>query len=238
MNPFITLAAGPDDAWASLQEPTVWKAIGAAFIETMQMVGISGVATVLLGLVIGVLLWAGTRGGILPKWLDVIVNVGLSWIVVNITRSIPYAILMVALIPFTRFLVGTSLGPIASCVSLTIGTVPFFARLVETALRDVDRGKLDAATVMGSSRWQLTVVALREALPALFSAVTTTVVMLVGYSAMAGLLGGGGLGYLAYNYGYQRFDVAVMVVVLVIMVILVQLIQWIGDRLSRWVDHR
>lgn len=157
----------------------------------------------------------------------------------NITRSIPYAILMVSLIPFTRIIVGTGIGPMAASVSLTIGTVPFFARLVESALRDVSSGKIDAALVMGSTKMQvIRKMLLPEALPALVSAFTTTLVVIVGYSAMAGLIGGGGLGRLAYNYGYQRFDTTVMIVTIIVMVILVQLIQFIGDWLSRKVDHR
>ena len=157
----------------------------------------------------------------------------------NITRSIPYAILMVTLIPFTRVLVGTSIGPIAAAVSLTIAAVPFFARLVETALREVHPGKLDAAHAMGSTRFQtVRKVLLPEALPGLVAGLTTTVVALIGYSAMAGLIGGGGLGRLAYNYGYQRFQPEVMVVVLVILVLLVQLVQWIGDRAIVSLDHR
>lgn len=237
MNAPVLLAA--DDFFAPLRASGIWKVIWTAFVETLQMVLISGVATVVIGTVIGVLLWAAARGGILPTWLDRVVNVGLSWIIVNILRSVPYAILMLTLIPFTRLLVGTSIGPFAASVSLTIGTVPFFARLVESALREVDRGKLDAAAVMGSGRFQLVAkVALPEARPALFAAITTTVVTLVGYSAMAGLIGGGGLGRLAYNYGYQRFEWSIMLVVLVIMIALVQLIQFVGDRLTRWVDHR
>lgn len=237
MSQSVIVAA--DDFLAPLQATGIWKVIGDALVETLQMVLVSGIATVLIGLVFGVLLWAGARGGILPKWLDAVVNVVLSWVIVNILRSIPYAILMLTLIPFTRILVGTSLGPMAASVSLTIGTVPFFARLVESALREVDRGKLDAASVMGSSRFQLiTKVALPEARPALLAAITTTVVTLVGYSAMAGLIGGGGLGRLAYNYGYQRFELSIMLVVLVIMVLLVQLIQFLGDRLTRLADHR
>jgi len=239
-SPAATVAApAASEFWAPLRSKGIWKAIWTAFGETMTMVVVSGIATVIVGLVLGVLLWAGARGGILPKWLDTVVNVVLSWIIVNITRSIPYAILMLTLIPFTRILVGTSIGPLAATVALSIGTIPFFARLVESALREVDRGKLDAAAVMGSSRWQLiTKVVLPEARPALVAAVTTTVVTLVGYSAMAGLIGGGGLGRLAYNYGYQRFEWSIMLVVLVIMVVLVQLIQFLGDRLTRLVDHR
>lgn len=134
---------------------------------------------------------------------------------------------------------GTAIGPIAACVSLTIATVPFFARLVETSLREVPSGTVDAARVMGSTRGQIIrKVMLPEAMPGLVASVTTTLVTLVGYSAMAGLIGGGGLGRLAYNYGYQRFDPGVMLVIIVIIVLLVQLIQWIGDLIIRRVDHR
>jgi D-methionine transport system permease protein len=190
----------------------------------------------LIGLPLGVILHTTAPGGLTPvRW----VNAVLGSIIVNITRSIPYAILMVSLIPITRMLVGTSIGPVAASVSLTVGTVPFFARLVETSLREVSSGKIDAALVMGSTRLQVVrKVLLAEAMPGLVAALTTTLVTLVGFSAMAGLIGGGGLGRLAYNYGYQRFDTTVMLATIVIMVVLVQLIQLAGDRLSRRVDHR
>jgi D-methionine transport system permease protein len=136
-------------------------------------------------------------------------------------------------------MVGTSLGPIAASVSLTIGTIPFFARLVETALRDVSAGKIDAALVMGSTKMQVVrKVLVPEAMPGIIAATTTTIVTLIGYSAMAGLVGGGGLGRLAYNYGFQRYEPAIMVVTIVIMVLLVQLVQIVGDWIARWVDHR
>ena len=157
----------------------------------------------------------------------------------NITRSIPFAILMVSLIPFAAWLVGTSLGPIAASVSLTIGTIPFYARLVETALRDVSAGKIDAALVMGSTKMQVVrKVLVPEAMPGIIAATTTTIVTLIGYSAMAGLVGGGGLGRLAYNYGFQRYEPTIMIVTIVIMVLLVQFVQILGDRISRLVDHR
>jgi D-methionine transport system permease protein len=219
-----------------LGNPGISKALLEVFVETLQMVGISGLATVVIGLPLGVVLFITQPGGLSD---NPAVNVVLSGIVVNITRSIPYAILMVSLIPFTRFLVGTSIGPIAASVSLTIAAVPFFARLVETALREVQPGKLDAAHAMGSTRFQTVwKVLLPEALPALVAGVTTTVVTLIGYSAMAGLIGGGGLGRLAYNYGYQRFQPGVMVVVLIILVLLVQLVQLAGEAVIRRVDHR
>lgn len=219
-----------------LGNPAITTALWPALLETLLMVAISGVATVLVGLPLGVVLFVTQPGAMSANR---VANLVLSGVVVNITRSIPYAILMLSLIPFTRLLVGTSIGPLAASVSLTIAAVPFFARLVEASLREVHPGKLDAAHAMGSTRFQTVwKVLLPEALPALVAGVTTTVVALIGYSAMAGLIGGGGLGRLAYNYGYQRFQPEVMVTILVILVLLVQLVQVIGDAVIRRVDHR
>ena len=229
-----------------LANPAINTALWPAFIETLIMVGLSGLATVALGLPLGVLLFVTEPGGLLQprpanaavRWLAI----GLTSAVpgsVNIIRSIPYAILMVTLIPFTRALAGTSIGPIAASVSLTVASVPFFARLVQAALREVQPGKVDAAHAMGSTRFQtIRKVLLPEALPSLTAGVTTTVVALIGYSAMAGLVGGGGLGRLAYNYGYQRYQPDVMVVVLIVLVLLVLLVQVTGDAIVRRVDHR
>ncbi len=219
-----------------LNNPAITNAMWPAFLETLLMVGISGLATVIVGLPVGVVLFVTQPGGLAESRP---VNLILGGIVVNITRSIPYAILMVSLIPFTRWVVGTSIGPLAASVSLTIAAVPFFARLVEAGLREVHPGKVDAAHAMGSTRLQTVLkVLLLEASPSLVASVTTTLVALIGYSAMAGLIGGGGLGRLAYNYGYQRFQPEVMVVVLVVLVVLVQLVQAIGDAVVRRVDHR
>lgn len=216
--------------------PVLAKALPEAIVETLQMVAISGFFTVLIGLPLGVFLHTTAPGGLRPM---PVTNRIVSDIVVNITRSIPFAILMVALIPLSRLLVGTSLGPVAASVSLSIGTIPFFARLVEASLRDVHHGKIDAAQVMGSTKMQvINKVMLPESLPALVAATTTTVVTLVGYSAMAGLVGGGGLGKLAYNYGFQRFDVTVMLVTIVLIIVLVQVIQLTGERIARSLDHR
>jgi D-methionine transport system permease protein len=216
--------------------PAITKALWPAFVETVQMVGIAAIATVIIGLPIGVILFLSRPGGIAANRG---INVALGSVVVNLTRAVPYAILMLTLVPFTRFLVGTSLGPIAASVSLTIACSPFFARLVEAALREVHPGKVDAAHAMGSSRLQTVwKVLIPEAAPALAAGVTTTVVTLIGYSAMAGLIGGGGLGRLAYNYGYQRFQPEVMVVILIILLALVHLVQWSGDLLVRRLDHR
>ena len=218
------------------QNPAISTALWPAFLETLQMVGLSGLLTVLLGLPLGVVLFITQPGGMAGNRP---LNIVLGGVLVNITRSIPYAILIVALIPFTRWLVGTSIGPIAASVSLTIASVPFFARLVETSLRDVHPGKVDAAHAMGPTRSQTVwKVLIPEALPSLLASSTTTLVALIGYSAMAGLVGGGGLGRLAYNYGYQRFQPEVMVVVLIVLVLMVQLVQVVGDALVRRVDHR
>jgi D-methionine transport system permease protein len=216
--------------------PVFAKALPEAIVETLQMVGISAFFTVLIGLPLGVFLHTTAPGGLRPMPA---LNRVVSDVIVNITRSIPFAILMVALIPLARLLTGTSLGPVAASVSLSIGTIPFFARLVETTLRDVHHGKIDAAQVMGSTKMQvISKVMLPESLPALVSATTTTVVTLVGYSAMAGLVGGGGLGKLAYNYGFQRFDVPVMIVTIVLIIVLVQVVQLAGEWTARRLDHR
>lgn len=222
------------DTW--FNNPALQKALLPAFIETIQMVGIASLVTVLVGLPLGVILFVTQSGGLGENRP---LNFVLSSIVVNITRSIPYAILMVALMPFTKWIVGTSLGPAAASVSLSIAAIPFFARLVETALRDVHPGKLDAAHAMGSTKMQSVVkVLIPEALPAVVASITTTVVTIVGYSAMAGLIGGGGLGRLAYNYGFQRYQVDVMIITVVILVVLVQLIQMLGDYVTKKIDHR
>jgi D-methionine transport system permease protein len=222
------------DTW--LNNPALQKALLPAIWETLQMVGISSVATVLLGLPLGVVLYTTAKGGLGENRA---LNAVLSGVVVNITRSIPYAILMLALIPVTRWLVGTSLGPLAASVSLAIAAIPFFARLVETALRDVHSGKLDAAHAMGSTKMQsVTKVLIPEAMPGIVAGITTTVVTIIGYSAMAGLIGGGGLGRLAYNYGFQRYELDVMAITIVVIVVMVQLVQWLGDLIARRVDHR
>ena len=222
------------DTW--FNNPAIQRALLPALWETLIMVGISSVVTVLVGLPLGVILYATGRGGLGENR---VLNFILSSVIVNITRSIPYAILMLALIPFTRWIVGTSLGPMAASVSLAIAAIPFFARLVETALRDVHPGKLDAAHAMGSTKWQsVTKVLIPEAIPGIVAGITTTIVTIIGYSAMAGLIGGGGLGRLAYNYGFQRFSPDIMVITVVVIVVLVQLVQWLGDLISRRVDHR
>jgi D-methionine transport system permease protein len=208
-----------------------WELIQAkvpeAIWETTAMVAVSTTATLVLGLPLGVLLALAAPGGLRPNRP---LHQALS-LLVNIGRSTPFIILMIALIPLTRLIAGTSLGWQAACVPLSVGAVPFFARLVENALSSVPRGVLEASQMAGASVWQTAAgVLVRESVPSLLAALTVTSVTLVSYSAMAGTVGGGGLGTLAYYYGYQRFMPDVMVVTIVLTIILVQLLQFAGDR--------
>lgn len=207
-----------------------WEELGDSTLETLQMLGASALFTLILGLPLGILLFLASRS----SWsLMKVIYVVLSFIV-NILRSVPFIILIVALIPFTRSLVGTSTGVLGTIPPLVIGAAPFLARLVETSLREVDKGVIEAAQAMGASTGQIIRrVLLREALPGLLAALTITVVTLVSYTAMSGMIGGGGLGTLAINYGYYRYETAVMIVAVVLMVVLVQLLQMAGDRLVR-----
>ena len=206
-----------------------------SFWETLVMVGTSGVVGALVGLPLGVLLFLTDRGGVLQS---VAANrvMGLT---VNAVRSTPFIILLVAVIPLTRVIVGTSIGTAAAVVPLTIACAPFFARLVETALREVDRGLIETAEALGATTRQIVFkVLLPEALPGIVAGLTITFVSLVGYSAMAGAIGGGGLGDLGIRYGYQRFLPEVMVAVVVILIVFVQLVQSFGDWLVRRLSHR
>ncbi|HEV7896736.1 MAG TPA: methionine ABC transporter permease [Planosporangium sp.] len=216
--------------WADLA-PLLWQATN----ESAYMVGVSTALTAVGGLLLGVLLVLTGRGGLLAA-RPVHLVLGL---IVNVGRSLPFIILLVAIIPFTRALVGTTIGTTAAIVPLTVGAIPFFARIVETAIREVDRDVIAAARAMGASRTGIVVkVLLREARPGLVAGLTITVIALVGYSAMAGVVGGGGLGDLAIRYGYQRFENTVMVVTVVLLVVFVQLIQTLGDLVVRWLSHK
>ncbi|MFC4562573.1 methionine ABC transporter permease [Nocardiopsis mangrovi] len=211
--------------------PVLW--IGT--MDTLYMVLWSTVISSLVGLPLGVLLVTTDRGGLTPApavkaVLGAIVNVG---------RSLPFIVLMVAVLSLTRLLIGTTLGPTAAIVPLSIGAIPFFARLVETALREVDRGVIEAAHAMGARK--ITIVGkvlLPEALPGLIAGLVMTVVALISYSAMAGAIGGGGLGDIAIREGYQRFDEYYLWATVVLLVIVVQAAQSIGDLLIRRLSHR
>jgi len=206
-----------------------------SFWQTLVMVGISGVVGAIVGLPLGVLLFLTDRGGVLQ---NVATNRAMG-LTVNAVRSTPFIILLVAVIPFTRLIVGTSIGTAAAVVPLTIAAAPFIARLVETALREVDRGLIETAEALGATTRQIVFkVLLPEALPGVVAGLTITFVSLVGYSAMAGAIGGGGLGDLGIRYGYQRFLPEVMVTVVVILIVFVQLVQSFGDWLVRRLSHR
>ncbi|MFI0350603.1 methionine ABC transporter permease [Actinomadura sp. 9N407] len=204
-------------------------------LETVQMTVWSTLFTAIGGILIGVLLVVTDRDGLLPS-RPVSAALGL---VVNIGRSIPFIILMMGIIPFTRLVVGTSIGTQAAIVPLTVSAIPFYARLVETALREVDPGTVAAARAIGASRLELVrKVLLREARPGLIAGLTVTVIALIGYSAIAGAVGGGGLGDLAVRYGYQRFETTMMMAILVLLVVLVALIQLVGDLFVRRLTHK
>jgi D-methionine transport system permease protein len=215
--------------------PELWRLLADSLVETLVMVGISGLVAALLGIPLGVMLVITDPDGLIP---NAAVN-RVAGAIVNAVRSTPFIILMVAIIPFTRLVVGTSIGTLAAIVPLTVAATPFVGRIVENALREVDRGLIDAAHAMGATPRQIvTKVMIPEALPSIVGGLTITVVSLIGYSAMAGAIGGGGLGDLGIRYGYQRFLPEVMLAVVAVLIVLVQGVQWVGDRTARRVNHR
>ena len=203
--------------------------------ETIYMVGAAGLVGFIVGIPLGVILHTSKKGGLLEntrlnKALGAIVNIG---------RSVPFLVLMVAIIPVTKLLVGTFIGTTAAIVPLTIGAIPFVARLIEGALIEVPSGLVEAAQSMGATPLQIIhKVLLPEAMPTIINSVTITLVTLVSYAAMAGTVGGGGLGDVAIRYGFHRYDVTIMAVTVAMLIILVQIIQTIGDAVVRRVDHR
>lgn len=215
--------------------PALLEMFARSLWETVVMVGISGVAGSLIGIPLGVLLRLTDRGGVLQ-------NTGVNRVVggiVNAVRSTPFIILLVAIIPFTRLITGSSIGTAAAVVPLTLAAAPFIARLVEASLREVDAGLVEAAQAMGASTWQVVFkVLLPEALPGIVAGFTITLVSLTGYSAMAGAIGGGGLGDLGIRYGYQRFLPEVMLAVVLVLIVFVQAVQSIGDRMVRRLSHK
>ncbi|MDQ0321908.1 D-methionine transport system permease protein [Pararhizobium capsulatum DSM 1112] len=215
--------------------PDLLLLIGKATLDTLRMVAIAGLIGSLIGLPIGAFLATSGRGELFPA-PNINRIVGL---IINATRSTPFIILVVAIIPLTRLITGTSIGTKAAIVPLTIATIPFVARLVEAAIREVDKGLIEAARAMGATPTQIVFkVLLAEARPALTLALTMTLVSLIGYSAMVGAVGGGGLGDLGIRYGYQRFMPDVMLVVVIVLIVLVQLVQSAGDALARRFDKK
>ncbi|MET3520919.1 methionine ABC transporter permease [Mesorhizobium abyssinicae] len=215
--------------------PVLFELLIRSIWETVLMTGASGLISLVFGLPLGLALVATDRGGIAESlWVNRILGG-----VVNGFRSVPFIILLVALIPVTRLIVGTSIGTWAAIVPLAIAATPYYARIAEVSLREVDHGLIEAARAMGGNRWTIIrEVLVPEALPGIVAGFTVTLVTLVGASAMAGAIGAGGLGDLAIRYGYQRFETSVMVAVVIVLIILVCGIQWAGDRLVARLDRR
>ncbi|MDR1851084.1 MAG: ABC transporter permease [Propionibacteriaceae bacterium] len=216
-----------------------WNVISAkllpSVLETFEMVIFSSLFAILIGLPIGVFLVVSDKNGLnkMPVAHAIVA------FIVNIGRSLPFIVLMVAISGFTKLVVGSRIGWEAATVPLAVGAMPFYARLAETAIREVERGKIESAQMMGASRWQIiTGVLIPEAVPGLVSGATITVVTLVSYSAMAGFVGGGGLGALAQNYGWSRFMGDVMLVTVIAIIIVVQIFQLLGDACAKRMDHR
>lgn len=228
------LPAGKGDpTW--LDNPALTKQFVPAIFETLMMTGLSTIFAVIIGTLLGLVLVQTGKGGLTPNKS---IYQAVSF-VVNIVRSLPFIIGIIVLIPVTKAIVGRSTGSMATVVPLVILSAPFFARLVETNLLAVDPGKIEAAQMMGASNRQIRWgVLIREAMPSLIQSITTLAITLIGYSAMAGAVGGGGLGQMAINYGYNRWQTDVMISTVVAIIVIVQIIQLIGDLLSRLVDHR
>lgn len=206
-----------------------------ALFETFYMVAFATIIAVIIGAPIGIILIISEKGGIRE-------NVLLSQIlsaIVNIGRSFPFSILMVAIIPLTRLITGTSLGTTASIVPLSVAAIPFVARVIESSLREVDKGIIEASQAMGATSWQIIhKVLIPEALPGIVLGITLTIINLISYSAMAGLIGGGGLGKIADQYGYKRYNTPIMIATIILLIILVQIIQWIGNRIAQQLDKK
>ena len=208
-----------------------WGDIGWATVDTLLMLGGALSLTLLLGLPLGIILFLTSPGKLLSSPRS---YAAISF-AVNILRSLPFVILLIAMIPVTVMLTGTSLGVAGAIPPLVVGGTPFFARLVETALREVDHGIIEASLAMGASIRQIVIGALLpEALPGIIAAATVTAIALVSYTALSGVVGGGGLGDLAIRYGYQRFQLNVMFITIILLLILVQMLQMVGDRLVRY----
>lgn len=215
--------------------PVMLELFIRSFWETVVMTVASGVISLVAGLPLGLALVTTAKGGIAENlWINRILGA-----IVNGFRSVPFIILLVALIPVTRFIVGTSIGMWAAIVPLAIAATPYYARMAEVSLREVDRGLIEAVRAMGGNRWTIVrEVLVPEALPSLVAGFTVTLITLIGASAMAGAIGAGGLGDLAIRYGYQRFETTVMIAVVVVLILLVCAIQWAGDRLVARLDHK
>jgi len=206
-----------------------------AFLQTLEMTGAAGAIAFFAGLPLGLVLVATAPGGILEQhWINSVLGA-----IVNAFRAVPFIVLLVALIPLTRLIAGTSIGTEAAIVPLAIGATPYYARIAEVSLREVDHGLIEAVKAMGGGRWTIVrEVLVPEALPGLLAGFTVTIVTMIGAPAMAGAIGAGGLGDLAIRYGYQRFNTGIMMGVIIVLIALVSIVQFGGDRLARQFDHR
>ncbi|MBM7609672.1 D-methionine transport system permease protein [Lysinibacillus composti] len=211
--------------------PDIWK----AFKETLTMIGIALSISLVIGLPLGILLFVTDKG---LFWENRLIK-NIFGFVVNLVRSIPFIILLVALFPLTKLIVGSTIGPVAASVSLSVAAIPYFARLVESSLREIDKGVIEATIAVGATPWMLIKdVLIPEARTSIIRGVTLTVISLVAYSAMAGVVGGGGIGDLAIRFGYYRYDNTIMVSTVAILIILVQLIQLAGEQFAKSIDKR
>ncbi|MDN3449420.1 methionine ABC transporter permease [Planococcus sp. APC 3906] len=213
----------------------LWPDISKAFGETLYMIGVSLAIAIVVGLPLGIVLFVTDKG----LFLENRAIKSILGFIVNMVRSIPFIILLVALIPLTKLLVDSTIGPAAASVSLSVAAIPFFARIVETSLREIDKGVIEAAVAVGATPWMIIKdVLLPEAKPGIIQGVTITIISLVAYSAMAGVVGGGGIGDLAIRFGYYRYDNTIMIVTVVILIVLVQILQQLGDWTSKAIDKR
>jgi D-methionine transport system permease protein len=209
--------------------------LNKAFFETLYMVAISLGVSLVVGLPLGIILFVTDKGLLFENaWIKQIAG-----ILVNLIRSVPFIILLVALLPLTQLITGTTIGPTAASVSLSVAAIPFFARLVETSLREIDKGVIEAAVAVGATPWMIIrEVLLPEAKPGIVQAITVTAISLLGYSAMAGIVGGGGIGDFAIRFGYYRYDNTIMLTTVVLLIVIVQLMQVIGDGAAKAVNKR
>lgn len=203
--------------------------------ETVYMVFWASLISIVFGLIFGIILYTTDKGNILE---NKIIN-NILGIIINIGRSVPFVILMIAVFPLSKFIVGTSIGTKAAVVPLTIAAIPFVARMIEAALKEIDKGVIEASVSMGANEWQIIYkVLLPESISSIISAITTTIISIIGYSSMAGVIGGGGLGNIAITYGYQRYRTDILIISVLIMIVLVQIVQGIGNILCKKLNKK
>ncbi|MEC0304433.1 methionine ABC transporter permease [Terribacillus saccharophilus] len=209
--------------------------LNQAFLETLLMVSIALAVAIIIGLPFGILLFVTDRG----LFLENVLVKRVAGLIINLIRSVPFVILLVFLLPFTQFLLNTTIGPLAASVSLSVAAIPFYARIVESSARDIDKGVIEAAIAVGASPWMIIKsIILPEVKPGLITGLTITAISLIGYSAMAGTIGGGGIGDLAIRYGYYRYDNTIMFTTVIVLIVLVQVVQYLGDLVARVVSKR